>query len=218
MLEQEKKTMRELVCPVRCHWAPSLERAVLLEPDPKHPPPGRKKGPPPPLRFQPAPEWSAAGGQQEGEGWGRRWRSRLNLVDTFPLRSPLLLSHAHTHSLTPNVNTLGLWQQCVCFFVLLDSCDYDCINALANEAHNEVCQQLTEDEGWKGWGVGGELGQGSRWGGSSQKREEWNPNLPTMREVKRGDNRRRWMLDVCAEKCWHFDLWFPRPRLWPPPL
>lgn len=53
-----------------------------------------------------------------------------------------------THTLKPNVNTLGLWQQCVCFFVLLDVlCRFGCIDALANEAHNEVCQQLLEDAG-----------------------------------------------------------------------
>lgn len=88
---------------------------------------------------------------------GKRRRSKLNLTDTFPLHSPLLLSHIHTHTLTPNVNTLGLWQQCLRFFEVLDlhSCKYNLINALANEAHYEVSQQLIEDEGWRA---------GIRWG------------------------------------------------------
>lgn len=55
----------------------------------------------------------------------------------------------HTYRLTPNMNTLGLWQLCLRFFVVLDSCSckYNLIDALANEAHNEVSQLLIEDEG-----------------------------------------------------------------------
>lgn len=90
-----------------------------LEPDPKHPPPGRKRGPPP-LRLQPAPEWSAAW-QQGGRGdGGASWTSRTPFPSAHLFFS---VTHTHVHACThtPNVNTLGLWQQCVCFFVLLDS-------------------------------------------------------------------------------------------------
>ena len=118
------------------------------------------------------------------------------------------------------MNTLGLWQQCVslCYWTLR-SCKYDCNDALANEAHNEVCQQLIEDEGVKGGG----LGQGSRsvcvcvcvcnWSEpglmgeevreSSQKMEEWNPNLTMMG----GEKRRRPAAIKAGSllgKCWHF--------------
>lgn len=52
------------------------------------------------------------------------------------------------------MNTLGLWQQCVlcgslCCWALC-CCECDFVNALASEAPNEECQQLTEKEGWKG--------------------------------------------------------------------
>lgn len=191
--------MRELVCPVRCHWALWRERFCC------------------PVRawLKTPATWPKRGARHCWDFSSLRndllWDSRRGQEteeQTEPHRhfSPPLTSSqsytrkVHTYRLTPNMNTLGLWQLCLRFFVVLDSCSckYNLIDALANEAHNEVSQLLIEDEGWRS---GIRSGQQVGWGGGGQ---EWNPNRPTMWGEKRRQLAAMNAGCLCR-KCWHFE-------------
>lgn len=193
--KQTKKLMRELVCPVRCQSSIFGESSFVaqLEPDPKHPTP-KGGGGPPLLRLQHAPEWSAAGQQERGA---------VEQTEPHNHLSPTLTSSSQSHTHAPL--TWILWvcgsSVCVCFFVLLDSMFlqvwlYRCIGLRGTSWHmptvNRRWRVKGKDEVRAAGGRGGE-------GGRVEKREEWNPNLTTRWEVKRGDDRWQWMLDVCAE-------------------
>lgn len=125
-------------------------------------------------------------GQRDGEGEGGDGGADRTSQTPFPsahLFFSVMQTHAHSHL---------MWILWVCgssvYVSLCYLATYDWINALANEAHNEVCQQLIEDEGWKGrdWVRGGR--------GGEEKREEWIPELPMMG----GEERRQ----PAADGCW----------------
>lgn len=117
--------------------------------------PARRRGPLLARRLLPAPEWSAAG-QQGGGGGGADWTSQT------PHPAHCFFSVMHTRAHTLNVNTLGLWQRCVCFSLCIwipCSCMYDCMNALANEAHDDACHQFRWE--WEGiFSSGQQVGTG----------------------------------------------------------
>lgn len=100
----EKKRKKEswfVLCDVtELHlWIERFCCSVLTQ-NTRHP--ARKT--PPLLRFQPLRNDLL----QDSRKGGERGRSRLNSIDTVP---PRLTPFSHAHTLTPHVNTLGLWQR-----------------------------------------------------------------------------------------------------------